>query len=564
LTDEPRQFVARDATTAVERAAEPTGALSLDGERVAGELAAFLEVAEEGYAICICSSPLVRDRILQTVRRRIKAKGVGVLELELAAGERSITAAIRRALATPEFAALEKESSRVAVSVNNLADAITKEEWESDARPEPIQGLNQQRDWVRKLGRPVLFWMSDWLAARLPTLAPDFWVGRSVVFEFRTEPEFRSAALSELRGDWTGFSSPEEARRKVRIYEELARDEKQPEQRAIHLANLGELLTSMAQFRSAEEVLKQALALLVESHGEQHPSMGKVLSGLGLLTRELGRYREAEDYLSRALSVEEATGKDDTRLAAALNNLALLLQDTNRLADAEPLMRRALALDEKSYGPEHPEVATDLNNLAQLLRATNRLAEAEPLMRRVVTIMEKSYGPEHPDVATALNNLAQLLQATNRLAEAEPLMRRALAIDEKSYGPEHPNVARDLNNLAQLLKATNRLAEAEPLMRRALAIDEKSYRPDYPNVAIQLNNLALLLQDTNRLAEAEPLMRRVMEIVLKFTQATGHPHPHLEAASANYAGLLQAMGRSEDQIRQTLAELAAEYGLKPD
>ena len=27
-------------------------------------------------------------------------------------------------------------------------------------------------------------------------------------------------------------------------------------------------------------------------------------------------------------------------------------------------MRRALAIDEKSFGPEHPDVATGLNNLA--------------------------------------------------------------------------------------------------------------------------------------------------------------------------------------------------------
>ena len=112
------------------------------------------------------------------------------------------------------------------------------------------------------------------------------------------------------------------------------------------------------------------------------------------------------------------------------------------------------------------------------------MAEAEPLMRRALSIDEKSFGPEHPNVAIRLNNLAQLLQDTNRLAEAEPLMRRALAIDEKSLGPEHPNVARDLNNLAQLLQATNRLAEAEPLMRRALAIDEKSLGPEHPSVAI--------------------------------------------------------------------------------
>ena len=88
-------------------------------------------------------------------------------------------------------------------------------------------------------------------------------------------------------------------------------------------------------------------------------------------------------------------------------------------------VRRALAIDEKSYGPEHPNLAKDLNNLAELLRAPD---EAEPLYRRALAINEKSYGPEHPYIATNLNNLALLLQATNRSGEAEPLFRRALAI----------------------------------------------------------------------------------------------------------------------------------------
>ena len=130
---------------------------------------------------------------------------------------------------------------------------------------------------------------------------------------------------------------------------------------------------------------------------------------------------------------------------------------------------------------------------ALALKQLARFAEAEPLYRRALAIDERSYGPDHPDVATDLNNLAVLLQATNRLAEAEPLYRRALAIDERSYGPDHPDVASDLNNLAVLLRATNRLAEAEPLYRRALAIDERSYGPDHPDVAIRLNNLAVLL-----------------------------------------------------------------------
>src|SRR5215207_3084093 len=82
-----------------------------------------------------------------------------------------------------------------------------------------------------------------------------------------------------------------------------------------------------------------------------------------------------------------------------------LLQSINRHADAEPLYRRALEINEKSLGPDHPNVA--LNNLAQLLQEANRHAEAEPLMRRAVAIGEKSFGPDHPDVAHGLHNLAQ-------------------------------------------------------------------------------------------------------------------------------------------------------------
>jgi len=295
--------------------------------------------------------------------------------------------------------------------------------------------------------------------------------------------------------------------------------------------------------------------------GREDSNIAYVANQLSFFLIHAAIHKEAEPLMRRALAIDEKSyGPEHPEVATHLNNLASLLQATNRLAEAEPLMRRALAIDEKSYGPEHPNVACNLNNLAQLLEATNRRAEAEPLMRRVVTIVERSYGAEHPNVATALNNLASLYCATNHLAEAEPLMRRALAIDEKSYGPEHPNVACNLNNLAQVLKATNRLAEAEPLMRRALAIDEKSYGPEHPNVAIRLSSLAQLLQVTNRLAEAEPLMRRALAIDEK---SYGSEHPKVAIRLNNLAQLLQATNRlaeAEPLIRRALAIDEKSYG----
>jgi tetratricopeptide (TPR) repeat protein len=130
-----------------------------------------------------------------------------------------------------------------------------------------------------------------------------------------------------------------------------------------------------------------------------------------------------------------------------------------------------------------------------------------------------------------------------------------LAIWEQSYGPEHPQVATALNNLASLLRATNRLGEAEPLYRRALAIDERSYGPEHPQVATALNNLASLLEATNRLGEAEPLYRRALQILIEFQGRTGHEHPNLRDVRANYVDLLEALGKTPDQIKQQLAEL---------
>jgi tetratricopeptide (TPR) repeat protein len=331
-----------------------------------------------------------------------------------------------------------------------------------------------------------------------------------------------------------------------------------------YLANQASVLFHLlGNFAKAEPLLRRALEIDEQRFGPDHHDVAVRLNNLAQLLKATNRLAEAEPLMTRALQIDEQSlGAAHPNVAMHLNNLAQLLQATNRLAEAEPLMRRALAIDEQSFGANHPGVARDLNNLAQLLKDTNRPAEAEPLMHRVVEIFEKLSGKDHPNVAAALNNLAQLLHHTNRLAEAEPLMRRALAIDEQTFGAHHPNVSIRINNLAQLLKDTNRLGEAEPLMRLALEIDEQSFGPDHPNVALDLNNLALLLQETNRLADAKALMPRVVEILLRFTIATGHEHPHLRVAIGIYSTLLVQIGLNNEQVITELNKVGEPFGIK--
>jgi tetratricopeptide (TPR) repeat protein len=328
------------------------------------------------------------------------------------------------------------------------------------------------------------------------------------------------------------------------------------------LNNLAWLLAATNRHSEAESLYRRALAIFEASFGAQHPNVATGLNNLASLLNVTNHHAEAEALYRRALAIDETSfGPDHPKIAIRLKNLAWLLAATNRHSEAEPLYLRALAIFEASFGPDHPNVAASLNGLAELLRVTNRHSEAEPLYRRALAIDEVSFGPDHPNVAKDLNNLALLLKACKRYSEAEPLHRRALAIDETSFKTDHPNVANDLNNLASLLLAMNRHSEAEPLLRRALAINEASFGPDHTEVAANLSNLVYVLNATNRPAEAEPLMRRMVEILLKFTAATGHRHPHLQEAVGSYAGFLQAMGRSDAEIKRELTDLLAQYGM---
>ncbi len=152
-----------------------------------------------------------------------------------------------------------------------------------------------------------------------------------------------------------------------------------------------------------------------------------------------------------------------------------------------------------------------------------------------------------------------------------PRARRldAIATELLGTGTELPSgletaIATVLDSLASYRQAAlGAYSSARTLVERALALREHALGAEHPDTAASLNNLATLLQATNRLGEAEPLMRRALAIFLAFQRDTGHVHPHRDAVTANYRGLLAAMGKSEAAIDAELAALWREAGLDP-
>ena len=250
----------------------------------------------------------------------------------------------------------------------------------------------------------------------------------------------------------------------------------------------------------------------------------------------------APDYLTEIEEMIEAwemhrSGEFEAfahRLAEMGKGLTLQTFSETRLA----FLRDTL----ESMGNSEERIMQRLR-IAAVLEELARWKESEEQQRRALA--EATALANAKIVAVVSNDLAALLLNTNRLGEAEPLMRRALEINESAFGNQHPTVAICLNNLAALLLNTNRIGDAEPLMRRALEINEAAFGNRHPTVATDLNNLATLLHATNRLKEAEPLMRRSLDILGSFGRQTGHEHPQLQSAKANYQALQRAIGPDE-------------------
>jgi hypothetical protein len=92
---------------------------------------------------------------------------------------------------------------------------------------------------------------------------------------------------------------------------------------------------------------------------------------------------------------------------------------------------------EQALGAEQPTAAHSLTGLAFFFQTHGHYARAESLFEWALAIQERTLGPDHPDVATSLENYADILRKTHRKTEAIVVEARAKAIRAK-HAQENP------------------------------------------------------------------------------------------------------------------------------
>ncbi len=300
----------------------------------------------------------------------------------------------------------------------------------------------------------------------------------------------------------------------------------------------GEFDAAIAMF---QEVLETSDTLSERDHA-------RALGGLGRTLAQAGKPAEAvaplEDSLARTRRLSDI---EPGVLADRLNDTGSALFRLGRFEPAIARLSEALAIRRRLDGDAglvnaSPRTATLINNLGLMHYLRGAPEAAEPLLREALAMRRAILADDHPDLAQTLTNLGLMLKDYGSAEAAVGFLEEALAVRRAGLEPEHYRIGQAMLNLATGYRKAGRLSRAEDLLVEASRRLESALGPSNPQVAVAHNEMGALLLDLDRAEAAEAAHRRALSIQRNALPAG---HPHLAWSLVGLGRSLLAQGRPD-------------------
>jgi serine/threonine-protein kinase len=235
---------------------------------------------------------------------------------------------------------------------------------------------------------------------------------------------------------------------------------------------------------------------------------GDLLVAIARIYSELGRYKEAERYVARA--VEALRGPpppNPVRYAEALSQSGDVARSQSRFPEALAALDEAIALLRPTTATQSLSRAIHLRGLA--LSESTRHDEAIAALREALAMREADPEATDYDRLRTVGALGTAYWRARRFEEAEPWLRRAVAMARELLGDEHAETARRMQNLGVMLGDTERLPEAAQQLKGALEIQRKVYANSPVSLGPALNGLAAIEFRLGHAKEADAYLSEI-------------------------------------------------------
>ncbi len=339
----------------------------------------------------------------------------------------------------------------------------------------------------------------------------------------------------------------------------------QPVLRASLLQTLATTMRRVGLINQAVEPQEDAVALLKETLGEDHPETLKYMQQAAVLAQARSDHETAQSYLGPVLEARRRLlGNEDSGTLHSAHALARNLQRLGRYEEAEALAREVLEtrIRLERAGVRHLETQTIMVEYGRILLDLGRFAEARQYFYDAVEVFESELGPDHQNTLATMNSIGNLLGRMERFEEAARIHAEVLKRRQRRWGDDHPGTLVALNNLAGSMRDLENYEQAETYYLEALERTRLMFGEDHRNMAQLFNNLGRLYRKMDRLADSEHILRRSLELR---RQSDGSGHRDTLNTKHNLAQTLFEKGRlAEAREMQAQAVAGIEQVLPSD
>jgi tetratricopeptide (TPR) repeat protein len=276
-------------------------------------------------------------------------------------------------------------------------------------------------------------------------------------------------------------------------------------------------------YEAAEAGMRSALSI-AETRDDSPESLAFCLHELGWLLYYVGKYREAEPFLLKALSVSESSStvplQQKVKVLAAI---ALLYKNSpDPEGDPEPYFRRVL--QETNSGEDLKETHVwNLCRLAGYIAERKRYDEADDLYLKLLTYVDKDQ--RDPEWAWIVDDcvkyfesrgkneiVAHLLPQTEDLHVYEDMVRKRLEHAEQKLSEDDPELIEALLAAGNSATFEGKYEEAEPLLLRAVQISEKIHGENSSQTLFALNRACIVSRLLKKFDQADQFVKRALTI----------------------------------------------------
>jgi len=407
----------------------------------------------------------------------------------------------------------------------------------------------------------------------------------------------RAQAVTEFVTGLFEYADPERSKRGsitareildsglVRLRTELT---DQPEVRSSLYSVVGYIYSTLSLDTEAEPVLREALAVALDTHGsdsleatsvravldgvlwrlgqtEEAMAMAEsvvdfhraeasddpsqfleALQGLGVIRRNSGDSEQAIEVAEEMLRIAESLDEGpvrDTAFSDALDIRGLAYGDLGRYEEAIADLSRGLAIELAKPDFDATTMLQTKNNLATAYVSSGNLEEGGRLLRDIAETEAQVLGPQHRDVGITLHNLSTVLKQQGDYAEAERMQRKALDIHLVTSGEQSPIVASAYNNLANLREDQGDPEAAIELHQKALSLSVENFGEDSAQASLSYYNIGRAYRSAGDLVNAERYQRRALDVD---RVALGPEHPVIVQDLRSLGQTLQQMNRLDE------------------